>query len=192
MSAMTKTKPDLKRHAFALTCGALLLALGILLPQMFHMALGQAAGQTFLPMHISVLLAGCFLGWKYGLLVGAVTPLLSFLLTGMPPVPMVFLMVAELGFYGLASGVFNKLLRSREKGSLPRIALAVLIAQVCGRAAYAAVLLLFGTLLGLKGVPGPAMVLTALTMGWPGILIQLAAVPALVRVLHMLKLGTQI
>ena len=186
---MTKPKTNMKRHVFALTCGALLLALGVLLPQAFHLALGQAAGRMFLPMHISVLLAGCFLGWKYGLLVGAVTPLLSFLITGMPPVPLLFLMVAELGFYGLGSGVFNKLLRSRERGSIARIILAVFLAQICGRAAYAAMLLLLGTLLGLRGIPGPEAAFAAVAAGWPGILIQLALVPALVRALHKLKVG---
>jgi niacin transporter len=144
----------------------------------------------FLPMHVSVLLAGCFLGWKYGLLVGAVTPLLSFLTTGMPPAPMLFLMLAELGFYGLASGVFNQLLRSRERGSLPRISLAVLLAQLCGRAAYAAALLLLGTLPGVRGVPGPEAVFAA-AAGWPGILLQLALVPALVRALHKIKVGVR-
>jgi len=183
------TRPDIRRHVFSLTCGALFLALGVLLPQVFHLALGRPGGATFLPMHLPVLLAGCFLGWRYGLAVGAVTPLLSFAITGMPPIPLLFLMVAELGFYGLASGVFNKLLRSRERGSLPRIILAVLLAQLCGRAAYAAMLLLLGTLLGIRGVPGPEAVFTAAAVGWPGILLQLALVPFLVRALHKIKVG---
>jgi len=186
---LTKHKTNLRRQVFPLTCGALLLALGVLLPQVFHLALGQAGGKLFLPMHLSVLLAGCFLGWHYGLLVGVVTPLLSFLITGMPPIPMLFLMVAELGFYGLGSGVFNKLLRSRQRGSLLRIALSVLLAQICGRLAYAAMLFLLGTLLGLRGIPGPEAALAAVIAGWPGILLQLALVPALVRALHKLKVG---
>jgi len=186
---LAQRKTGLKRHAFALTCGALLLALGVLLPQAFHLALGQAGGRMFLPMHLSVLLAGCFLGWKYGLLVGAVTPLLSFAITGMPPVPLLFLMVAELGFYGLASGIFNKLLRSRQHGSLPRIALAVLLAQLCGRAAYLAVLFVLVKAVGLRGLPGPETVFAAAAAGWPGILLQLALVPALVKALHRLRRG---
>jgi len=185
-------KPNLRKHIFPLTCGALFLALGVLLPQLFHMALGRPGGATFLPMHLSVLLAGCFLGWRYGLALGAVTPLVSFLITGMPPIPLLFLMVGELGFYGLASGISNKLLRSRERGSLPRIALAVLLAQLCGRAVYAAMLLLLGTLLGVRGIPGPEAVLAAVATGWPGILLQLALVPALVRALHKLKVGTRV
>jgi len=166
---------------------AMLLALGVLLPQVFHV-FGPDAGKLFLPMHIPALLAGLMLGMP-GSAVGLLIPPLSFLITGMPAVPLVFLMVVELGFYGLASGVFNKLLRSRERGSLPRIVLAVLLAQLCGRAAYAIMLLLFGTLLGLRGVPGPEAVLTAVSIGWPGVLIQLALVPALVRALHKIKVG---
>jgi len=41
--------------------GGLFLALAVLLPQVFHLIGGPSAGKTFLPMHIPVLLAGCFL-----------------------------------------------------------------------------------------------------------------------------------
>ena len=50
---------------------------------LFHLAGGM--GVVFLPMHLPVLLAGFFLGPRFGLLVGIITPLLSSLLTGMPP-----------------------------------------------------------------------------------------------------------
>ncbi|MDR1464496.1 MAG: ECF transporter S component [Oscillospiraceae bacterium] len=189
MTATIKTNGHLKHNLFALTCGAVFLALGVLLPEVFHLALGQAGGKLFLPMHLSVLLAGCFLGWQYGLVIGTVTPLLSFLLTGMPPVPTLFLMMAELAFYGLASGIFNRRLRSREHGSWLRIVGSVLLAQLCGRAAYLGVLFLLGTLLGLPKIPGPEAVFAAAVTGWPGILFQLALVPVLVRLLHKMKMG---
>ncbi|MDR0531701.1 MAG: ECF transporter S component [Oscillospiraceae bacterium] len=187
----TKARLNVRRNLFILTLSALFLALGVLLPQAFHLVLGQQGGQILLPMHIPVLLAGCFLGWQYGLFVGAFTPLLSFFLTQMPPVPNVFLMMAELAFYGFAGGLFNKLMRSREKGGLPRVALAVLLAQLAGRAAYALALLLLGNLLGLKGVSGAEIVLAAALKGLPGIAVQLVFVPLLVRGLHRLKVGAE-
>jgi thiamine transporter ThiT len=64
---------------------ALFLALGIILPYIFHME-GGMGGQMFLPMHIPVLLCGFILGERYGLLVGILTPVLNSVITGMPPI----------------------------------------------------------------------------------------------------------
>ena len=66
-----------------LTVSGFFIALGLILPMLFHLAGGM--GVVFLPMHLPVLLAGFFLGPRFGLLVGIITPLLSSLLTGMPP-----------------------------------------------------------------------------------------------------------
>ena len=63
-------------------CG-LFCAFGVLLPQAFHM-FGTAAGMTFLPMHIPVLMAGLIIGPVCGLVTGVVSPVLSCLFTGMP------------------------------------------------------------------------------------------------------------
>lgn len=45
-----------------LAIGGLLIAVGILLPQVFHLAGGSAMGGLFLPMHLPVLLGGFLLG----------------------------------------------------------------------------------------------------------------------------------
>ena len=50
--------------------GGLLIALGILLPQAFHI-FGQEAGMIFLPIQIPVFMAGLLLGPIYGGIVGA-------------------------------------------------------------------------------------------------------------------------
>ena len=42
--------------------GGLLLSIGIVLPQVFHLTGGPTSGATFLPMHIPVLIAGLLLG----------------------------------------------------------------------------------------------------------------------------------
>lgn len=61
-------------------------------------------GKVFLPMHIPVLLAGLILGARYGLLVGALAPIINFLVSGMPPAPYMYAMMFELAAYGLLSG----------------------------------------------------------------------------------------
>lgn len=75
---------------------AMLLALGLILPQAFHMVGGQAVSSILLPMHIPVLICGLLLGGSYGAAVGCLTPLLSCVLLGMPPVAILPFMVAEL------------------------------------------------------------------------------------------------
>ena len=72
-----------KQSTRKLVFAALLLALGLVLP--FLTAQIPQVGSMLLPMHLPVLLCGFVCGWPYGLLVGAVTPLLRSMLFGMPP-----------------------------------------------------------------------------------------------------------
>lgn len=84
--------------------GGLLIAIGVILPQLFHI-FGQSAGQTFLPMHIPVILASMLIGPVWGLGVAVIVPILSSLITGMPPVPMLYFMLFELAAYAVVSGL---------------------------------------------------------------------------------------
>ena len=66
-----------------MTLSALCVALCVVLPIAFHVI--PNAGAVLLPMHIPVLLCGLVCGWQYGLLCGILGPLVSSVLTGMPP-----------------------------------------------------------------------------------------------------------
>ena len=86
---------------------ALLIAIGVILPQAFHSI--QNAGSIFLPMHIPVMVGGFILNPYYALCVGIVTPILSSVFTGMPPIPSLYVMILELASYGLfISLLYNK------------------------------------------------------------------------------------
>ena len=87
--------------------GGLLIAIGVILPQLFHI-FGQSAGQTFLPMHIPVILAGMLIGPVWGLGVAVIVPILSSLITGMPPVPMLYFMLFELAAYAVVPVCLRK------------------------------------------------------------------------------------
>jgi len=80
----------------------------------------------FLPMHIPVLVAGFLLPWQFAALVGITTPLLSSFLTGMPPVPTVFTMTAELFTYGITTSL---LYRNFKKNTYVSMISAMLIAD---------------------------------------------------------------
>ena len=61
------------------------VALAVALPWIAHQF--NLAGPTFLPMHLFVLVAGLLFGWRAGLIVGFLTPLVSFATSGMPFLP---------------------------------------------------------------------------------------------------------
>ncbi|MCI8553874.1 MAG: ECF transporter S component [Clostridiales bacterium] len=167
-----------------LTYSALLIALGILTPQVFHMIGGQQAGGWFLPMHLPVLMAGLLLGPAYGAAVGAVTPPLSFLLSGMPPLVRLPFMLIELTVYGFASGLLrSRLLPKIIRSATPCLLFSLLAAQAAGRVMNAVSLLIAGDLLHLSSL-GVAAAWSSLVSGLPGVVLQWLAVPLLVRAIE--------
>lgn len=154
---------------------SLLLACGVLLPQLFHLFGGPALGATFLPMHIPVLICGLLLGSIYGFSIGALTPLLSFLITGMPTAERMPFMVIELAVYGLVSGI----LAQRTRAIYP----VLISSMVMGRIAYALALAVAFHLIGIGGA-APAAAWYAVLKGLPGIIIQLVLIPPVVYVLR--------
>ena len=90
-----------------------IVALAVLLPQLVHLAFGQAGGVQWLPMYLPVLLGGCLLGTWWGLGVGVAAPLVSFAITSamgnaMPAASRLPFMVAELAVFAAVSGLFSK------------------------------------------------------------------------------------
>lgn len=157
-----------------LCTAALLVAVGLILPQVFHMVGGKAVGSVFSPMHLPVLVSGLLLGPALGAAVGFLTPLLSALATGMPPMAILPFMLCELTAYGAVSGVL-----ARRFPLYP----SLIGAQVAGRVVYAAALFVGGTVFGMQ-CAAPASVLTSIVTGLPGIVLQLALAPAVVLLLR--------
>jgi len=91
-----------------LTLAALLIAVGVLLPMFFTYFLLVA--HVFTNAHTR-LVAGFLLPWQFAALVGITTPLLSFFLTGMPPVPTVFTMTLNYSLMVLLRRSYTETLR---------------------------------------------------------------------------------
>ncbi|MGB2803790.1 MAG: ECF transporter S component [Candidatus Zixiibacteriota bacterium] len=159
-----------------ITLTALFITLGITLPIVFHQV--ALAGRIFSPMHIPVFLAGIFVGPVSGLIVGLVCPLLSFLLTGMPPPYAVPLMSLELPVYGVSIGILMRIIK------LP--VLSLLLAMILGRLAFALGLLVFGLFLALPYGP-EAFIKVSVITGLPGIALQLILIPLLVEAVQLAK-----
>ena len=97
---MSSKQKSLRRLILA----AMFLALAMVLPILTGQL--QQTGNALCPMHILVLLCGFFCGPWYALAVGAIAPLLRFLLFGMPPLmPIGIAMCFELATYGFVSGL---------------------------------------------------------------------------------------
>lgn len=154
-----------------LTTTGLLLAVGLLLPMVFHSLFGAAGGKTFLPMHYAVLLGGLLLRPVAGAFLGIATPVLSALLTSMPPVAILPPMVVELAVYGLVAGVAHCHWRLAPLWAL-------LIAMVAGGLALGLAVALLGPSIGLKAEP-VAYVLASIVSGLPSIAAQIVVIPLL-------------
>jgi len=154
-----------------LTVTGLLLAVGLLLPLLFHSLFGPSGGRMLLPMHYSVLVGGLLLGPVAGAFLGITTPLLSAVMTGMPAAPVLPPMVIELAAYGLVAGLARRQLRDSVLWSL-------LLAMVTGRVALGLAVALIGPAIGLDARP-VAYVLASITAGLPGIAAQLVLIPLL-------------
>ena len=158
---------------------ALCIALCVVLPIAFHSI--PNAGSVILPMHIPVLLCGMICGWPYGFICGLLGPLVSSVLTGMPPAAYLPPMMVECATYGAATGLLLKFVRTRNLTADLYISLigAMLLGRVVSGVAKA---LIFS--------PGMAMgmwITSSFVTALPGIIIQLVLIPQIIRILMKAK-----
>ncbi len=168
---MSETTDDQLRAARELALGGLFGALGIALPLAFHAA---QLGKMMLPMHFPILILGLLVRPAIAGTVGAIVPLLSALLTGMPPLapPTAIMMCFELAALGATASVLASRLRWNPWAASVG---AILVARTVLGLAVIAV----GPLLGFR-VSAFAYVAAAVVAGLPGIIIQLATIPLLI------------
>ncbi len=168
---------------------AMFLAVGLVLP--FLTGQIQQIGNMLLPMHIPVILCGLICGWKYGLSVGFVLPLLRWSLFSMPVLyPNAIAMAFELAAYGFLSGFLFKKARWQCIKSLYR---SIVIAMIGGRIVWGvAMVMLLGT--GSDGFSLSAFITGAFLNAVPGIILQLVAIPGIMLALnktHLVKFSSK-
>ena len=163
-----------------LTLTALNVALCVVVPMAFHVI--PNAGQVMLPMHIPVLLCGLVCGWQYGLLCGILGPLVSSVLTSMPPAAMLPGMMVECGMYGCVSGLMMERIHT---GSLyADLYISLPVAMLVGRVISGIVKALILT----PGLSFTAWVTASFVTAFPGIMIQLIFLPTLIVALTRARL----
>jgi thiamine transporter ThiT len=165
-----------KKLVFTAVCAALCLVL----PMAFHTV--PNAGTIFLPMHIPVLLCGLICGWPYGGVCGLLGPLISSLITGMPPAAMLPSMMVECCAYGFVTGMLMRHVHT--KHAVADLYISLVSAMVVGRVVAGFAKAWIFT----PGISPFAWVTTSLIAGIPGIVIQLILMPMVVLALTKAKL----
>ena len=167
---------NVKKMVFTAACAALCLVL----PMAFHAI--PNAGQVILPMHIPVLLCGLVCGWPYGVVCGLIGPLLSSVITGMPPAAMLPSMMVECAVYGFTAGLLMKYVRTGK--NVRDLYISLVSAMAAGRivAGFAKAWIFT------PGISPFAWVTTSLVAGVPGIVIQLVLMPLVVTALTRARL----
>lgn len=144
------------------------VALSVLTPMVLHYFSGISAGRIFLPMHFFVLIAGLLLGWRAGLVTGLISPIVSYLITGMPVVSILLFVIVELSVYGLTAGLL------KEKFN---IWISLFGALVFGRLVVLLAIFLFSNMNAIN------FVFSAIRDGWQGIALQIIFVPMVINML---------
>ncbi len=146
---------------------AALGALALALPAVFHMV---GLGSKFLPMLLPLLLNSFLSAWPWALGTGLAVPWISALATGMPPIypPVAAAMSLEAGVMAVAAASFARL----------PVLWSVGLTVLCGRMAA------FGSswvLAELFQLPPAFASAAVLIQGLPGVALQLAVVPLLLK-----------
>ncbi len=156
----------------AVSRAALITALAVGLPPVFHML---KLGAIFLPMYLPILAGAFFLPWRWAAATGAAAPLISALMTGMPPFypPVAVWLAGEL----LTAGCVTSLVNGRFR--VPSV-VSVGTGLIAARAVQA--LLVFFTASWMD-LPPRMLTLAAFAGSWPGMVLALLAVPAAVALI---------
>lgn len=168
----------------AVTVGIIALAVG--LPQLVHIFAGPKGGVTWLPMYLPILLGGCILGYKWGLIAGVAAPLVSFAITSLAGSPMpaaerLPFMMAELAVFAAISGLFSKKIAENGWMAFP----AVILAEVCGRGFFLLLVAIFQSVSSLS----VQMVWGQINTGMFALVLQAVLVPFAVMGIRLLLKG---
>ncbi len=163
----------------SLVLAAMFLSLGLILP--FLTGQIPAINQHFCLMHIPILLCGLICGWRWGGIIGFITPLLRSVLFGIPVMfPNAISMAFELMTYGSMIGF---LYRTIHRQTISAVYFSLIPAMITGRIVWGSVRLF------MAGVSGTSFTWSlflsgALINAIPGIILQLVFIPSIIYALN--------
>jgi len=157
-------------HLRSMVTSAIMSALALILPAVFHLA---GLGSKFLPMLLPLLLNAFLSSLGWAVLTAALVPWISAFATGMPPIypPVALVMSAEAGCMALVAGTLYRL---GKRSVWPALIAAIISDRMMS----------FGLTLMLSqrfGLPARAIAVSSFVYGLPGIALQLAVVPIVLK-----------
>lgn len=164
---------------------AICVAFCYVLPLVLH---PFGLGQMLSPLHIPVMVCGLICGPIYGVACGILGPLVSSILSGMPPMIALTSMIPELVAYGFFCGILMKVIRT--KSLLLNVYLSLIPAMILGRVIGGLAKALF-YVIGVFGVSSFSVgeIASAYFVATlPGIIVHLLFIPLLVAALKEEKL----
>lgn len=157
-----------------LTVSGLMIALGLVLP--FLTGNIPGVGRALLPIHLPVFLCALICGWKYGLLVGCILPLLRSVLFHMPPLYPAIAMSFEMATYGLVTGMIYY--RLKNYNTIPSVYAALVPAMILGRVVWGIAQIVLFSMQG-NAFTMELFLGGVLFSSIPGIILQLVLIPAI-------------
>jgi hypothetical protein len=175
-SGTALTFRDAKSYIFT----AVFTGLSVATPWFFHQF--NLAGATFLPMFFFIFIAALIFGWREGLAVGLLTPLISYAVSRMPAPSILAQVTVEAAIFGLAAGVLREKLRLRLFWSLA----GAMVAGLAALFIFVLISSLTGPVYSPLGAADNAFTAVGATIrqGWPGLVIQIVTVPLLAHVIE--------
>jgi hypothetical protein len=153
-----------------ITLSAMFIALGILIPVLFHII---GIGPVFLPMFWPIAVSAFFVPVSYAIAVGMLTPILSTIVTGMPPIspPILHVMIFELCFLsGIIGFMYNKTLFGSFWLTLTGLIVSRIVLYICA-----------AILSPILGLPTELVSMAMILRGIPGTISMLLFIPILIR-----------
>lgn len=152
-----------------LILSSLLTAMGIVLPMICQASGTTVPGRILLPMFFTVMTATLILPTKYALMTAVMTPILNNLIKGLPPVPLLYFITAELFVFSITALTAKKWLG---------IKLTILVSFIVCRVFYIGELLFAVHLLGVNiSEKLFYTLLTAVPVSIPGMIFQVFVIP---------------
>jgi hypothetical protein len=145
-------------------------AAAFLLPVVFHML---QLGRVFMPMYLPLVALAFFVRPGMAAITAFLVPILSGLLTGMPPFhpPIALMMAGELALMGLVISLVSR----RFPRANPYLVLVPTL--LFGRIVYVA--MVYGVT-AVMDLPAQFLAGASLLSGWPGVVLMLVVVPPIV------------
>ncbi len=162
-----------------------LIALAVGLPLIIHVAVGKQGGVTWLPMYLPILLGGCILGKRWGVAVGAIAPIVSYLITlaigdPMPAATRLPYMMAELVAAAAVTGYAADKIAIKGAIAFPAIALGLIAGRLT--------LLVLGAIFAPISQLNAAAALSQIRAGLAGAIAQIIVLPLIIIALRRMLL----